>query len=251
MTGPTQTGPGRLVVGLQPVREALRVHGARVSEVIVESKSNPRLDALVRFAADRGVAAVRRAPRQELDRMSSGVSHQGVAAWAPPLVLRAIDELLDERALLAVATDGIQDPHNFGAVVRSAVGLGSAAVLWAESASAPLSLATFRASAGAIEHARLCRVSSLRQTLTEATGHGIQVVGLDSQASRSLDELDLGASTVLVIGSEHRGITTSVRRTCSHLARLAGMSTIPSLNASVAAGIALYEASIQRLKSKH
>jgi 23S rRNA (guanosine2251-2'-O)-methyltransferase len=241
----------RLVVGLQPVREALRVHGARVAEVLIESKSNARLDALARFAVDRGATTVRRGPRRDLDRLSGGVSHQGAAARVPRLTFHALETILEEPALLAVATDGIQDPHNFGAVVRSAVGLGSAAVLWAEHASAPLSLATFRASAGAIEHARLCRVPSLRQALTELGAHGIQVVGLDGQAHLSLSQLDLTEATVLVVGSEHRGITSSVRRSCSHLARLAGMSTIDSLNASVAAGIALYEARNQRLESKH
>ena len=239
----------RLVMGLQPVREALRVHGPRVRLVMVEDRGSPRLDALVRYAMSQGVAEVVRRPQSELDRLGRGVSHQGVAAWAPALRLHAFVPLLDLPDLVALAVDAVQDPQNFGAMVRSAVGLGAHAVLWAEHASAPLSLATFRASAGAIEHATLCRVPSLRHALVEATSRGVQVVGLDGHADTLLHDLDLHEPTLFVVGSEHRGIGGSVRRSCSHLARLAGTTTIDSLNASVAAGIALYTARIQRMKS--
>lgn len=238
----------RLVVGLQPVREALRVHGSRVRRVALEHSQSPRLQALARFATDSGVSSVDRVPRATLDRIARGTSHQGAAAWAPALQLVDSSHLLSDPELLGLAIDEIQDPQNFGAMIRSAVGLGATGVLWAEHASAPLSLATFRASAGAIEHARLCRVPSLVQVLVEARDRGIQVVGLDGQAPEPLHELDLRAPTVLVVGSEHHGLGGSIRRSCSHLARLAGTTTIDSLNASVAAGIALHLARIQRLK---
>jgi 23S rRNA (guanosine2251-2'-O)-methyltransferase len=238
-----------LVAGLQPVREAITAHGRLLSRVSVEHGENPRLEALVRFATDHGVTEVTREPRALLDALTEGTVHQGVVAWAPELQLVDFADLLADPGLLGIVLDGISDPQNFGAVVRSAVGIAGAAIIWGEHASAPLSLATFRASAGAVEHARLCRVPSLTAALTEAAASGVQVVGLDPQADRALRELDLDKPTLLVLGSEGEGMSRSVRRALSASARLAQSGRIGSLNASVAAAIALYEASMQRVKT--
>lgn len=238
----------RLVAGLQPVREAIRAHGSRLARVLVDDRRMPRLDAVARFATDQGVPRVERVARRELDRLSEGAQHQGVLAFAPPLALCQPGSLWAEPQLLAVALDGIQDPQNFGAVIRSAVGIAGAAVVWGEHASAPLSTATFRASAGAIEHARLCRVRSLTGALGAAGEAGAQVVGLDAHAERDLTQVDLTGPTVLVIGSEGEGMARGVRRTCGVLARLVREPHLDSLNASVAAGIALYEAIRQRTR---
>jgi 23S rRNA (guanosine2251-2'-O)-methyltransferase len=234
----------RLVLGLQPVREAIRRHREALTEVLVDARPQPRLEALARFARDQG-APVRRVPERELDRLSRGVHHQGVAAYAPPLELVGLESLLDDPALLGLALDEIQDPQNFGAVIRCAVGLG-AAVIWGEHASAPLTPATFRASAGAIEHARLCRVRSLAGSLTKLAEGGVQVVALDANAPERLSDLDLRPKTVLVIGSEGSGLGRQVRRVATRVARLVDLETIDSLNASVAAALALYEARRQR-----
>jgi 23S rRNA (guanosine2251-2'-O)-methyltransferase len=243
------TVPGRLVAGLQPVREAIAVHGEKLHRVSVEHGDSPRLEAVLRFASDRGVAEVTREPRAVLDALTEGTVHQGVVAWAPELELLDFTALSNEPSLLGMVLDGISDPQNFGAVVRSAVGLAQAVVVWGEHASAPLSLATFRASAGAIEHARLCRVPSLTSALADAAARGVQVVGLDPQANVALCDLDLTKPTLLVLGSEGEGMSRSVRRSLTHTARLAQSGRIGSLNASVAAAIALYEASNQRAKS--
>jgi 23S rRNA (guanosine2251-2'-O)-methyltransferase len=240
--------PGRLVAGLQPVREAVRAHRAALFRICIEKGENPRLDALARFASDQGKAA-ERLPRRDLDRLSGGARHQGALCWAPELELVSFEALCQRPDLLGVALDGIQDPQNFGAVVRSAHALGGAAIIWPEHASAPLTPATFRASAGAIEHATLCRVAALHGALREARGFGVQVIGLDAHAQTSLRDLDLRRPTVLVIGSEHEGMKRATRRDCDTLAQLAPLSSLDSLNASVAAGIALYEAAIQRLKT--
>lgn len=239
--------PGRLVAGLQPVREAILAHGRGVHRVTIEHGESPRLEALLRFATDHGVGEITREPRLLLDRLTEGTVHQGVVAWAPDLELIDFAQLLGEPQLLGIVLDGISDPQNFGAVVRSAVGIAGAAVIWGEHASAPLSLATFRASAGAVEHARLCRVPSLTAALTAAVAAGVFVVGLDPQADRALRELELDKPTLLVLGSEGEGMSRSVRRSLSTTARLAQSGRIGSLNASVAAAIALYEASNQRI----
>ena len=241
---------GRLVVGLQPVRELIRVHGRAVERVAIDDRPEPRLDALARFASDQGVRRVERVGRGQLDSVSGGTAHQGVVGWGPELSLRPAEEILADGSLMAIGLDGIQDPQNFGAVVRSAVGVAGAAVVWGEHGSAPLTPSTFRASAGAIEHARLCRVTSLPGFVDEALAQGVQVVGLDAQASATLADLDLTRPTLLLLGSEHRGLARGLRKKCSSLARLSDLGTIDSLNASVAAGIALYEAWKQRSKTR-
>ena len=240
----------RLVLGLQPVREAIRRHGAALRDVFVDEKASPKLEALVRFATDQHVPRIHRVRRAELDRLSHGVAHQGVAAHAPDLVLTPLDSLATEPGLVAIALDSIQDPQNFGAVVRSAVALHGAAVLWGAHASAPLTPATFRASAGAIEHARLCRVPSLTEALGTLRAQGAAVVGLDASAPTRLADVDLRGPTVLVLGGEGEGLGRAVRRSCTTLAALGGMASIDSLNASVAAGIALYEVLRQRVNSE-
>lgn len=249
----TATEEERWVVGLQPVREALRVYGERILKVRIgydgDGKLPPRLSAVARFAEDRGVRDIEVVASRQLDRLAGAALHQGVAALVPPLELVRPDELLKDPALLAIALDGIQDPQNFGAVIRSAVGLASAAVVWGEHGAAPLSLATFRASAGAIEHARLCRVRSLREFLMNATAAGVQVIGLEAQAERALSEVDLTGPTIILLGSEHAGIHRGNRRACTGFARVVRPKSIESLNASVAAAVALYESQIQRDKS--
>ncbi len=245
-----QSGTNRLVAGVQPVRELVRVRGPNVERLAIDARSSPGLEALARFARDHGVTRVDRVARGELDRASGGVTHQGALAWAPPLELRAEDDLLDRPSLLGIVLDGIEDPQNFGAVLRSAVALGPVPVFWGEHSSAPLSAATFRASAGAVEHAELCRVSSLRGLLADARARGIEVVGLDPKADELLAAVDLRGPSLIVVGSEHSGLGRGVRAGCSRLARLGPHGAVDSLNASVAAGIALYEAMGQRIISR-
>lgn len=236
---------GRLVLGQQCVREALRVWGSRVRRVFLEHDPNPRLLALQKFAEDQG-ATVERVARAQLDRLAGGSVHQGVAADAPELTLVSWEELRTEPELLAVALDGVVDPQNFGAVIRSAVGIARAPVVWAESASAPLTPATFRASAGAVEHARLCRVASLHGTLQAAAENGTAVLGLTPDADVELSDFTPSGPVILVVGSEQKGMNRAVRRACTQLVRLHQSGLVQSLNASVAAGIALHHIASRR-----
>ncbi len=242
----------RWILGVQPVREAIAAHGERLLRVLVEARSDaaPQLEALARFAADRG-AKVERVARAALDRVAQGERHQGVAAEATPLAI------LDERAIvdqpargegapLLIALDEITDPHNLGAIIRTAVALGADAIVWPEDKAAPLTPATGRASAGAIEHARLARVRSLPRTLDGLREAGLEVIGLDAAGSDELHTVDLRGPTCLVVGAEGRGLRGSTKRACSRLARLPMSGPIASLNASVAAGLALYEVVRQR-----
>jgi 23S rRNA (guanosine2251-2'-O)-methyltransferase len=230
----------RLVLGLQAVRAAIRARRERVGAVLLESDA-PRLEALGRFARDQGVRRVEVVGRAALDRLAAGVQHQGAAAFAPALELTPFETLCGDPALLGIALDRIQDPQNFGAVVRSLVALGGTALLWGEHASAPLGPATQRAAAGALEFATLCRVPSLPRALSEAAASGVSVIGLDAAADQPLRALGARRPALLVIGSEHAGMTPAVRRACTGLAHLAAPGPVESLNASVAAALALYE----------
>jgi 23S rRNA (guanosine2251-2'-O)-methyltransferase len=235
----------RLVFGLQPVRETIRAHGAKVERVFVERGAGPKLDALARFATDQGII-VEAIDRGDLDRRSAGGRHQGALAVAPDLAIVGVADLDLGPDSLLVALDGVMDPQNFGAVIRSAVALGADGILWPEHASAPLSPATFRASAGAVEHATLCRVPSLPSALEALADAGVLTIALDAQGPQELGALDLTGPVALVIGAEDKGTRKGVRKACRHTARLPMGGPIASLNASVAAAIALYEVVRQR-----
>lgn len=235
----------RVVYGVQPVREAIRVHGEKMERVLVERGGGPKLEALARFAEGRGVP-VEMTPRNELDRRTKDGRHQGVIALAPELLLTPVEAIAVGESSLVVALDGVMDPQNFGAVIRSAVALGASAILWPEHASAPLSPATFRASAGAVEHAVLCRVPSLPGALEDLAARGVTAVALDAQGPVELGELDLRGPTAIVIGAEDKGTRRGVRKACRFTARLPMGGPISSLNASVAGALALYEVLRQR-----
>lgn len=248
----------RLVFGVQPVREVLRAHGDKTREVLLLAGPNPKLEGLSRLATAKGVR-FERAPRSELDRRTKGGMHQGAVALAPEL------DVLDEERLLArldaelasaregstppptvVILDGVMDPQNFGAVVRAAVALGAPFVVWPEHGSAPLTPATFRASAGAVEHAVLCMVRSLPPLLGALDGRGFASVLLEGSSDATLESLDLTGPVALVVGAEDKGAKPAVRRAVRHRARLPMSGVIDSLNASVAAALALYETGRQR-----
>jgi 23S rRNA (guanosine2251-2'-O)-methyltransferase len=230
------------------VREAIRVHGAKLERVAVEldrHKASPQLEALARFARDRG-AAVDELPRAGLDKIAHGVRHQGAIALAPELAILSLDDLPLGGAALIVALDEVQDPQNFGAIIRSAVAMHATAVVWPEHKSAPLSPATFRASAGAVEHAALCRVPSLPAALDTLRARGIVTVGLDATADTAIHRAELDGPVALVVGGEGKGLRKSVKRACIRLVRLPMPGPLESLNASTAAAIALYETLRQR-----
>jgi 23S rRNA (guanosine2251-2'-O)-methyltransferase len=235
----------RVVFGLQPVREVIRAHGAGVERVFVERGAGPKIEALTRFAEAQGIPT-EVLGRADLDRRSGGGRHQGALALAPDLALVPLEAIEVTPTTLLVALDGVMDPQNFGAVIRSAVALGAGAIVWPEHASAPLSPATFRASAGAVEHARLCRVRSLPDALHALAARDVTTVALDAQGPVELADVDLSGPVAIVVGAEDKGTRRPVRQACRHTARLPMGGPIASLNASVAAAIALYEVSRQR-----
>jgi 23S rRNA (guanosine2251-2'-O)-methyltransferase len=235
----------RLVCGLQPVREAIASHGARVRVLVEDRREAPQLDAVARFAKDRGAKVVRSA-RGELDQLTHNGRHQGVVAFAPPLRIHTLEELELGDAPLVVILDSIEDPQNFGAVIRSSVAFGATAIVWPQHGAAPLTPATFRASAGAIEHASLCTVPSLPSAMETLRGRGLRIIGLDAGADSALASEDLTSPVAFVLGAEGAGLHKPVKKACDALARLPMRGPLGSLNVSAAAAIALYEATRQR-----
>ncbi len=240
----------RLVIGFQSVREAVRAFDARVERIYLMERNDgrqpPNVAALLRIAAERHIH-VETVPRGKLDSMTKGGHHQGVVAVVPDLVLANLDDIIDSNPSLITIVDRVVDPQNFGAIIRSSIAFGSDAIIWGEHANAPLTPATFRASAGAIEHARLCRVASLTDAIDRLRAADIVVVALAGEAEHTLCSLDLKGPTALVVGSEESGIRRGLRSRCNAVARLPTRPPISSLNASAAAAIALYEVRRQRI----
>jgi 23S rRNA (guanosine2251-2'-O)-methyltransferase len=184
--------------------------------------------------------------RDELDALAPDDRHQGAVAIAgayPYLDLDGLLAALPARAPLLVALDEVTDPHNFGAIVRSAVALGADGVITLAHRAAPVTPAVVRASAGATEVARIARVTNLARAIETLVERGMDVVGLDADGGEAVESLRAGdAGIALVVGAEGRGLRRLTREKCTRLAKIALRGPIASLNASVAAGIALEHA---------
>jgi 23S rRNA (guanosine2251-2'-O)-methyltransferase len=238
----------RLLLGPHAVAEALRAAPDRVTVVYSAGDARGALADVLRLARERNVRCEAR-ERAELDVLADGVRHQDVLAITGEYSYLNLDQLLSQlptRPLL-LALDQVTDPHNFGAIVRSAVALGADGILTLKDRAAPVTPVVVRASAGATEAARIARVTNLARTLIELRENGWQIVGLDAAGTTDVRELPAAEhGRVLVVGSEGQGLRRLVREQCEVLARIPLHGRFNSLNASVAAGIALYESLHQR-----
>ena len=249
MTRPPRRGADtgaqpRLVPGLHPVRELLR-SGARVDEIVTarDEDSGAVLHDILRLARDAAIP-VRQADGDEVDRLAGTSGHQGVLALAPPYAYRSLEELsaAAPAPALLVALDGVTDPHNLGSIARTAEAAGAGGLVVPERRAAGVTPAGEKAAAGALAHLPVARVTNLVRALAQLSARGIWSVGLDGDAPTSLYDLELLVEpVVLVIGSEGRGLSRLVAERCDALAALPMRGRVGSLNASVAAGAALYE----------
>jgi 23S rRNA (guanosine2251-2'-O)-methyltransferase len=242
----------RVLYGVNPVRELLRAGGEGLSELWVAegSQTSRALGEVERLARDAG-AKLRTAPRPKLDRLAGTTHHQGVVAVVADYRYRDLGDLVDAAAAsgappLLVLLDGIEDPQNLGAVIRSAHALGAHGVVITKDRAAGITPAAAKASAGAVEHCPVARVTNLSHALEELKEAGLWSVATAADADRTLDELDLTGPTALVIGSEGSGIRPLVRKHCDLAARVPMAGQVGSLNASASAAICLYETARQR-----
>jgi 23S rRNA (guanosine2251-2'-O)-methyltransferase len=237
-----------LICGINPVLEALAA-GTRHFDrlLIVKGLRSRRLSEAIRRATHLGIP-LRFEMRETLDRMAAGVPHQGIIAVVSEKPVLSLEGLLDavRQPALVVVLDGVEDPRNLGAILRTVEAAGADGVLLPERHSAGLSETVGRASAGALEHVRVARVGNLVQALAALKERGIWVVGFDAAGTERWDAVDLGRPVALVLGGEGRGMRRLVREHCDHLVSIPHFGHVSSLNVSVAAGIALYEAVRQR-----
>lgn len=235
------------VVGRNAVVESLRA-GVPVLTLHVAERidRDDRVREVLRLAMSRQVSMLE-VPRTELDRLTSGAVHQGLALCVPPYEYAHPDDLLAaarERgeAPLVVALDGVTDPRNLGAVIRSGAAFGAHGVVVPERRSASMTAAAQKSSAGAAVRVPVARAVNLTRALRSYRDAGLTVVGLDVDGEQPLAGFEDAADPlVLVIGSEGKGLSRLVRETCDRLVRIPMSAETESLNAGVAAGIALYE----------
>jgi 23S rRNA (guanosine2251-2'-O)-methyltransferase len=246
--------PGRnrhTVEGRRAVLEALR-STSRLERILLQEdiEHGPQIRSIVEGAQERKVP-IETVGRRAMDRESNTNKHQGVIALAPDPDYVALDQLLlhatgGEEAALLVVLDGVEDPQNLGAIARSVDGAGGHGLVIPERRAAGVSPGAIRASAGALQHVPVSRVVNLSRALDEIKAAGVWTVGLDGDTDQNYTDIDMTGPVALIIGSEGDGMSRIIREKCDFLASLPLKGQIESLNASVTAGIMLYEALRQR-----
>jgi 23S rRNA (guanosine2251-2'-O)-methyltransferase len=240
-----------LLVGRNPVLEALRVRVPATSlYVALGIDVDERITEVIRMAGDHGLPVLE-VSRAQLDRMTGGVLHQGLALQVPPYGYEPFGDLLaaalQSAAPLLVALDGVTDPRNLGAAVRSAGAFGANGVFLPERRSAGMTATAWRTSAGAAARVPVAQVTNLTRALKSCQDNGFVVVGLDADGTTSLYDLEAAVGPlVVVVGSEGRGLSRLVGETCDLRVSIPIASTVESLNASVAAAVTLAEVARRR-----
>ena len=244
-----------MVEGRNPVIEALRGDRSIKRILLANGVGNSSaIEEIFRLTRERGMT-VERVERREVERHSVTGKSQGVVALAGPkgyVGLKRLLEIGHERgeATLLVVLDGIQDPHNLGAIIRTSEAAGVHGIVIPERRSASLSAGVARASAGAVEHMAVARVPNLTNVISRLSKQGVWTVGVDPKGSMDYTEVDYRQPTALVIGAEGKGLSRLVKERCDALARIPMKGRVASLNASVSAALVIYEAMRHRRKKR-
>ncbi|KAA6184636.1 23S rRNA (guanosine(2251)-2'-O)-methyltransferase RlmB [Thiohalocapsa marina] len=245
---------GTPVAGINSVRSALKFGAEGVAELWLDRRRRDRrLSELADLAREAGIG-LRQLDRTALDQAVDGANHQGAVAWVRVPSARGAADLADllassEGAPLLLVLDGVTDPHNLGACLRSADAAGAQAVIAPRDQSVGLTPVVAKVACGAAETVPFVQVTNLARTLEWLKEQGVWVIGAAGEAESTLFQSDLRGPTALVLGSEGKGLRRLTRERCDLLVRLPMLGTVESLNVSVAAGICLYEAVRQRLAS--
>ena len=244
----------RYIIGLRAVEQLLSQRGEEILKLYTEYRTaNPRLEAVIARANDRGIE-IQSANRARLQQISGESRHQGVVAEIRRS--RTLDEaglrdlvetaLTDDAKLLLLVLDGVQDPHNLGACLRTADAAGVDAVIVPRHGAASLGPTVSKVAAGAAENIPFATVSNTGKVLAWLKEYGVSIIGTGDAAGQSLYDCDLRESLALVMGREHSGLRKHIRTRCDRLVSLPMQGAVSSLNVSVATGICLYEALRQR-----
>ena len=240
-----------VLYGVHPVEEALRSGVRQVDHVSVarDGRRDARMDAVLELCRQKRVRVVSE-PREQLTKHAKSDMHQGLVAFLRERIFLTIEDLLDAPVgagyQFFLALDGVEDPHNLGALLRSADGAGVDGVIVPERRSAPMSGVVAKSSAGASEHVRIAKVTNMTRALEQMKQRNVWVVGLDERGTPDYTDFDFRQNCCLVLGSEGSGLHDLVKRTCDHLLRIPMAGSVSSLNVSVAGAVVMYEAMRQR-----
>jgi 23S rRNA (guanosine2251-2'-O)-methyltransferase len=227
-----------ILSGVHPVAEALRAGNPLDRIIIAQGAGGPRLQELIDLARRAGVP-VRFEPRSALERLAGSTAHQGVVALGAARKYADLESVAESQLL--VVLDGVEDPHNLGAIIRTAHAAGAGALIIPERRAAGLTDVAAKAAAGALEHLPVARVTNVNRTLEDLKARGHWIYGLDERGETSYDAINYAAKSVIVLGGEGKGLHDQVRKHCDVLVRIPMAGKISSLNVSVAAGIVLFE----------
>jgi 23S rRNA (guanosine2251-2'-O)-methyltransferase len=239
-----------VLYGLHPVEEAIRSGSRQLDHVsVARERRDDRLERLIELCRTAGVR-VALEPRDQLTRLARTDAHQGVLAVVRERKFLGIEDLLAPKETgehkFFLALDGVEDPHNLGALLRTADGAGVDGVILPERRSAPVTATVAKTSAGASEHVRIARVTNLVRALEQMKQKHVWVIGLDERGTPDYTDFDFKTDCVLVLGREGAGLHDLVKKTCDHLLRIPMAGQLSSLNVSVAGAIVMYEAMRQR-----
>lgn len=234
-----------LIFGVNPVKESLQGSRGAFNLYVQISATDHRVEKIIKLAEDRGVAVHRR-EKADLTRMCASSHHQGIALEVEPFRYTEFEDLLDSITSsgstgFLLVLDGILDPHNLGALIRSAACAGADGVIIPRDRACGVTAAAEKASAGAVETIPVSQVTNIAQTLEILKKGGYWVYGLAGEVSQSLYNVKFSGSSALVIGSEGEGIRPLVRKQCDVVMSIPQYGGVSSLNASVAGGVALFE----------
>jgi 23S rRNA (guanosine2251-2'-O)-methyltransferase len=238
-----------VIFGINAVAEALKARGRAFQWVgMAKERDDLRLQKLIQECRQNNVP-VKFMPRTELDRMAGTGSHQGVVAVTSQKQYNDLDDLIAAKRSdysLIVVLDGVEDPHNLGAILRTADATGADGVVIPERRAAGITGTVVKSSAGASEHLPVAKVTNIARTLEDLKTKGLWMVGLDERGKQNYDEVDYKMDCAIVLGTEGKGLHDLVARKCDFLVSIPMLGKVSSLNVSVAAGVVLYEVVRQR-----
>jgi 23S rRNA (guanosine2251-2'-O)-methyltransferase len=227
-----------ILSGIHPVAEALRAQHPLDRVLVAQGAGGPKLQEIIDLAR-RASVPVRFEQRSALDRLAGTTAHQGVVALGAARQYMELDAVLGAEML--VVLDGVEDPHNLGAIVRTAHAAGAGAVIIPERRAAGLTDVVAKAAAGALEHLPVVRVTNVNRALEEMKERGYWIYGLDERGQEAYDHIDFAELAAIVLGGEGKGLHDQVRKHCDVLLRIPLAGKISSLNVSVATGVVLFE----------
>jgi 23S rRNA (guanosine2251-2'-O)-methyltransferase len=227
-----------ILSGIHPVAESLRAKHPLERLLVAQGAGGPRVQEIIDLARHASIP-VRFEPRAALDRLAGTSAHQGVVAMGAAQRYADLDAVAASAML--VVLDGIEDPHNLGAIIRTAHAAGAGAVVIPERRAASVTDVVAKAAAGALEHLPVVRVTNINRALEELKQRGFWIYGLDERGAEAYDQVNYASPAAVVLGGEGKGLHEQVRKHCDALVRIPMAGRISSLNVSVAAGVMLFE----------